>query len=132
VPEFTNAEVDLVEQSLGVTLPGLYRRLLTELGPGRIGSSAELYHPSHVRELYEPFFDDPSQLFQPYFPFGCENGKQELWVIDSATERAASIWHETVLDDWPDEDWLPYEEWVQRHLEAAAAEPSAHLPTALD
>jgi len=115
----TNPEIDLVEQSLGVTLPGLYRKLLNEIGPGRIGSSAELYDPLQVRELYEPFFDDPSLLFHPYFPFGCDNGKQELWVIDSANEFAASIGHETVPDAWPDEEWLAYEEWVQRHLDPA-------------
>lgn len=116
----SNMEIDQVEQSLGVTLPGLYRRLLTELGPGRVGSSAELYDPLLVRELYEPFFDDPSALFLPYFPFGCNNGEQQVWVIDAAAERAASIWHETVPDDWPDEEWLEYDEWARRYLDGAA------------
>ncbi|MGP0064965.1 MAG: hypothetical protein ACLQGP_15375 [Isosphaeraceae bacterium] len=119
MPELTNSEVDLAERALGVKLPGLYRKLLVELGPGRIGSSAELYHPLEIRGLYEPFFDDSGQLFHPYFPFGCDDGKQEIWVIDSATERAASIWHETVPEAWPDQEWLEYEEWVIRHLDEA-------------
>jgi hypothetical protein len=60
--------------------------------------------------------DDPDQLFAPYFPFGCDNGKQEMWVIDGARERAATIWHETVPGGWPEEEWLSYEEWVAQNL----------------
>jgi hypothetical protein len=95
----------------------LYRRLLIEIGYGSVGDVAEIYHPSAVQEMYETFFDDPAQLFQLYFPFGCRNSKQEVWVIDAAVERAASIWHETVPDDWPDEEWLPYDQWVRTYLE---------------
>ena len=112
----TNPEIDSLEQELGCTLPGLYRKLLVEQGYGTFGE-AEVYHPAEVRKLYESFFDDPAQLFHPYFPFGCQNYKQELWVIDAAAERAASIWHETVTDDWPDEEWLEYDEWVSVHLD---------------
>jgi hypothetical protein len=60
-------------------------------------------------------------LFHPYFPFGCNNGKQELWVIDAAAERAASIWHETHPADWPEEEWLDYHEWIIRFLDDAPA-----------
>lgn len=116
MPPLSNSEIDVIETALGSPLPGLYRRLLAELGPGPVGENAEIYHPIIVRELYESFFDDPEQLFNSYFPFGCDNRKQELWVIDAATERAAAIWHETVPDDWPDEEWLPYESWVERYL----------------
>jgi hypothetical protein len=112
----SNGEIDAIERDLGITLPGLYRRLLFEIGPGEFGEVA-IYHPSEVRELYEPFFDDPRQLFNPYFPFGCHNRKQELWVIDGAAEAAASIWHETVPDDWSEEQWLTYEKWIERYLE---------------
>jgi hypothetical protein len=117
VPKLTNAEIDDIERTLGHTLPGLYRKLLVELGYGGFGLAAEIYHPSRVRELYEPFFDDPTQLFHPYFPFGCQNKKQEMWVIDASAERAASIWHETVPDDWAEEEWLPYEQWIEEYLE---------------
>ena len=113
----TNPEIDEIEKSLGHKLPGLYRRLLFEMGPGPVGSHAEIYHPLVVRDLYEAFFDDPAQLFNPYFPIGCQNQTQELWVIDASIENAASIWHETIPDDWPDEEWLPYETWVERYLE---------------
>lgn len=115
MPTMSHEEVDLIERSFGVPLPNLWRRLLIQVGPGAIGSTAELYHPLRARELFEPFFDDPAQLFHPYFPFGCHNHKQEIWVIDAMAERAASIWHETVPDDWPDERWLDYDEWVRRH-----------------
>jgi hypothetical protein len=113
----SNQEIEEIERNLGRELPGLYHRLLFEIGPGRIGSAAEIYHPLAVRELYESFFDDPNQLFNPYFPFGCQNKLQEVWVIDAAREKSASIWHETVPDDWPDEEWLSYETWIERYLE---------------
>jgi hypothetical protein len=116
VPALSNSEIDTIECEIGMTLPGLYRRLLSEIGPGKFGT-IQIYHPGEVRELYEPFFDDLRQLFRPYFPFGCHNRKQELWVIDAASETAASIGHETVPDDWPEEEWLAYEKWIARHLE---------------
>jgi hypothetical protein len=117
MPPLTNPEIESIEQALGYKLPGLYHRLLFEVGPGPLGSEAEIYHPQAVRELYKPFFDDPRQLFNPYFPFGCQNRKQELWVIDASSEKAASIWHEAVPDDWPNAEWLPYETWIERYLE---------------
>jgi hypothetical protein len=118
MPPLANPEIEEIERALGHKLPGLYHRLLFEIGPGRVGSAAKIYHPLTVRELYEPFFDDPGQLFNPYFPFGCQNKLQELWVIDAAQEKAASIWYETVPEDWPDEEWLPYESWIARYFEA--------------
>jgi hypothetical protein len=103
----------------------LYRKLLVEVGFGSYGqrsdsksnTTKELYHPAAVRGLYEHFFDDPAILFHPYFPFGCNNGEQELWVIDATAERAASIWHETVPDDWSEEKWLDYDEWVAKFID---------------
>lgn len=71
---------------------------------------------AQVWELYELFFDDPAQMFTLYSPFGCNNVKQEVWVIDGPRELAASIWHETVPDDWPEERWLQYDEWVTENL----------------
>lgn len=121
MPTMSNMEIDEIERSHEMCLPGLYRRLLVEVGYGRVGPNAELYHPARIRELFETFFDDPSRLFHPYFPFGCRDDTQEVWVIDAEMELAASIWHETVPDDWPDEQWLPYEEWVRKHFEPAAA-----------
>ena len=117
MPPLTNPDILDIERLLGHKLPGLYHRLLFELGPGLVGGVAEIYHPLQIRDLYETFFDDPRQLFSPYFPFGCQSHKQEVWVIDASTEKAASIWHEIVPDDWPDEEWLPYESWVKRYLE---------------
>lgn len=114
----TPAEIDAAEAEIGVRLPTLYRHLLAEVGHGRRGA-VDIYHPAAVRELYEPFFDDPAQLFGPYFPFGCDNHLQEVWVIDAAAERAASIWHETVPDDWPEEKWLTYDEWRRQYLAGA-------------
>jgi len=70
-----------------------------------------------VRGLYAQFFEDASVLFAPYFPFGCDNNTQDLWVIDAASEKAASISHDVHPDDWPDEEWLTYEDWIARYLD---------------
>ena len=118
MPMLTNEEVDALEAAQGFSLPELYRRLLVEIGYGSVnGGPAEIYHPAAVYELYEPFFDDPAQLFSPYFPFGCHNRRQDLWVINADTAQAATIGHETVPDDWPEEQWLSYDAWVGRYLD---------------
>jgi hypothetical protein len=120
----TNEAITEIEHSLGLSLPGLYRKLLLELGFGKFGqrpesklnTTKELYHPAALRDLYSSFFDDPAVLFSPYFPFGCNNERQELWIIDSVRELAASIAHDTHPDDWPDEEWLSYEDWVIKYI----------------
>ncbi len=122
--KLTNEAVTEIEQTLGVTLPGLHRKLLVEIGFGKYGQMAdcrwnttkELYHPAAIRDLYASFFEDPEVLFSPYFPFGCNNQRQDLWIIDSARELAASIAHDTHPDDWPDEEWLSYEDWVIKYM----------------
>jgi hypothetical protein len=116
VPQLTNPEIEDIERTLGHKLPRLYHTLLFHLGFGQVGPNAEIYHPLAIRDLYAPFIDDPGELFNPYFPFGCQHIKQELWVIDAEAEKAASIWHETVPGDWPDEEWLPYEDWIPKYL----------------
>ena len=113
----SNAEINAIERTLNIKLPGLYRKLLVEVGCGLVGVDAEIYHPLNVRDLYEAFFDDPGQLFSPYFPFGCQKRQQVMWIIDAARELAATIWHETVPDDWPEEPWLEYDEWIRVFLE---------------
>jgi hypothetical protein len=111
----TISQIEALETSLGVSLPGLYRKLLVEVGHGKTESGKQIYHPAEIWPLYEPFFDDPSQIFHPYFPFGCDNHLQDLWVIDGERKLAASISHETVPDDWPEEDWLDYGAWVTKY-----------------
>jgi hypothetical protein len=113
----TNPQIDELEESLDIVLPGLYRKLLVEIGVGELPSGRQIYDPTEIAPLYEPFFDDPGDLFDPYFPFGCHNRLQEVWIIDSSRELAASISHETVPDDWPEEEWLSYEEWIFKHLD---------------
>lgn len=123
--QLSHDELNEIECALGVKLPGFYRELLTRIGHGRFGqkggtalnTTREIYHPTAVRELYEPFFDDAGLLFAPYFPFGCNNETQELWIIDDSLKRAASIWHETVPDDWSEEEWLPFDVWELRFLD---------------
>ena len=110
MPALSFAEVDLAEHSLGVELPGLYRRLLTEIGPG-----ASTRRPASTlagSRALRPVLRRPVAIVPSLLPFGCHHGKQEMWIIDAAAERAASIWHETVPDDWPEEEWLEYDEWV--------------------
>lgn len=115
MPTLTLAEIDATEAEIGARLPSFYRQLLVEVGHGQNGDW-EIYHPIAVRELYEPFFDDPAQLFNPYFPFGCNNHLQELWIIDASAGRAASIGHETVPEDWSEEKWLTFDDWRKQYL----------------
>ena len=122
MPPLSNAKIETIEQALGRKLHGLYHRLLFAIGPGAFGKAAEIYHPLAVREVYEPFFDDPAQWFNPHFPFVCQNAQQELWILDASAEKAASIWHETVPDDWPEEEWLEYDKWIKRYLEPEGRE----------
>jgi hypothetical protein len=117
----TNPDIDDIETQLGHTLPGLYRKLLVMEGHGELVAGAVIYHPAEVRGQCEAIFDEPGQLFDPYWPFGYDSDAQELWVINAATERAASIWHETHPDDWWEEEWLPYEVWVERYLDPMVA-----------
>lgn len=116
--KISNNEIDQIEKTHNFKLPGLFRKLLVEMGFGEFGvdKSKEIYHPNEIRELYESFFDEPEDLFNLYFPFGCDNKTQELWVIDIKQEKAASIWHETVPEDWDEEKWLTYEDWVIEFL----------------
>jgi hypothetical protein len=113
----SNSDIDLIESRMRVRIPGLYRKLLVEVGYGRIDEGHEIYHPEHIREDWESFFDKPSELFARYFPFGFSPRLQEVWIIRPLDERAASIWHETVPDDWDEEEWLTYEEWITKYLD---------------
>jgi hypothetical protein len=42
---------------------------------------------------------------------------QELWLMDADRDRAASNGPQIVADDWPDEDCLACEWWIQRYFE---------------
>jgi len=111
----SNREIDQVEKALEIELPRFYRKLLIEIGFGESDLDNELYHPSKIFELYEFKFDNEELLFKKYFPFGCNNPKQELWIIDIELDRACSIDHETHEDDWPFEQWLEYETWLEKN-----------------
>lgn len=108
---FSNPELDTIENELAHVLPGLYRKLLVEIGFGEHGD-IEIYNPLQIRELYQFHFDDTEELFNKYFPFGCNNRSQEIWLIRVEDETVASIWHETHPDDYPDQHWVAYEEWL--------------------
>jgi len=118
MPVLSETEIDEFERSINARLPTLYRSLLQEVGAGKYGGHSEIYHPDEIYALFEQFFDAPEQIFQPYYPFGGDDLDQVVWVIDARTERAATIWHETVPDDWPEEEWLPYDEWRRNYLGA--------------
>ena len=111
----SNPEISKIVESLGHELPGLYRKLLVEEGFGETGD-VRIYHPAEIEEIYKHHFDDPKDLFRRWFPFGCNERRQEIWVIDPRSETTASIWHETNPNDYDDEEWLPYEEWICRYL----------------
>ena len=109
-------DIDRIEAELGLTLPRVYRDLLVRKGHGE-SEPQEIHHPAEIRGLYEPFFDDPRDLFRRYFPIGCDNRTQEVWIVDVGTGRVASISHETVPDDWEDEDWMEPEAWVRENID---------------
>ncbi|MEM7791540.1 MAG: SMI1/KNR4 family protein [Verrucomicrobiota bacterium] len=122
--KLTNSEISEIETQTGIVLPGLYRKLLVEVGYGEFGETdnsfntkKKIYHPEKVRELYEPFFDDPNELFDPYFPFGYNIETLDLWIIEGKKEKSAVISHETVPEDWVNEEWLSYEYWIQTTLD---------------
>jgi hypothetical protein len=114
VKKLTNFQIDEIESELGLELPGLYRKLLVEIGHGEYGD-IEIYHPKEINGLYEFHFEVPSELFNVFFPFGCNNRTQEIWLIDPSKELAANIWHETHPESYPDEGWLPYDQWILEH-----------------
>jgi len=107
----SNLEIDALEKEMGAAMPGLFRKLLVEMGWGEF-RHVEIYHPTQIRELYQFHFENEEDLFGKYFPFGCNNARQEIWLIRPADERAAVIWHETHSDDYDSEDWLDYAAWL--------------------
>lgn len=110
----TNVAIDEIESELGFGLPRLYRKLLVEIGHGEFGD-IEIYHPQEIHKLYEFHFDNPADLFSVYFPFGCNNRTQEICLINLLKDAAANVWHETHPESYPDERWLPYEQWILEH-----------------
>ncbi len=125
--KLTREQIEAIERKLGVQLAPFYRQLLMDLGVGEFcgspdskwKSSKEIYHPESIRGLFESFFDNPGQIFSRYVPIGCDNDAQEIWVIDQERGVAASISHEIVPDDWPEEDWLSYEQWATTAIREA-------------
>ena len=114
--QLSDSEIDAIESRMRVTLPALYRKLLTAVGYGRLDEDREIYHPEHIRENWESFFEDPSDLFTRYFPFGFSPRRQDMWIIRPHDERAATISHETVPDDWDAEQWQTYDDWIGWHF----------------
>ena len=112
--QLSNSELDAIESQFPVRLPGLYRKLLVEIGAGN-DRDVEIYPPLEIEEMYRFHFEDPRQLFNIYFPIGCSNRSQEIWLIRIEDDCIASIWHETHPDDYPEERWLSYEQWLAEH-----------------
>lgn len=110
----TVSEIDRIERELGHTLPPFYRRLLRANGPGPIGKHGHLYDPLITRGMYA-IFDQPDDLFGRYFPFGYQVRKDQLWLIDIALDKAATMWFQSA-PDCEDDDWLDYETWLRNNL----------------
>ncbi len=114
INRLSDSQIDTCEQHLGYSIPTLYRRLLTDIGPGRQGDG-ELYHPEEIATLYAHHFEAPDQLFRVYCPFGCNHRTQDIWLIRIQDLAVAAIGHETHPDDYPEEVWLPFEQWLVAH-----------------
>lgn len=63
MPPLSDAELTLLEDRMGYSMPAAYRSLLTRLGPGKHGH-LEIYHPCDVAALYAHHFETPAQLFE--------------------------------------------------------------------
>ena len=110
MPPYTREQIEAFEAANRVMIPDRLVRFLLSVGPGQF-NDVEVYRPEDVRGLYEDFFDNSGVLFARYLPFGCNNRKQEVWVLDVSVSpvRYSKICHETVPDDWPEERWMPFD-----------------------
>jgi hypothetical protein len=111
----SNSELDTIEQEIGYPIPGLYRKLLIAEGYGTFGSR-EIYDPRIIPERSGCHFEEPTDLFGRYFPFGCNNATQELWIIWIEEKKAATIYHETNSNDYGDEGWQAYDDWIAEYF----------------
>ncbi len=107
----SSSELASLERDLGHPFPPIYRDLLRSLGNGRHSSDVTVYHPSEICELYSHHFESDGDLFNRYFPFGCNEAEQAIWLVDVRSGYVATIDHETHPDDYPDEGWLKSDEW---------------------
>lgn len=108
----TSTEISSCEFAITHSLPGVYRDLLQRVGHGATDSGLIVYHPSEIYELYRHHFESAGELYLRYFPIGCDEAEQTIWLVDVASGRVASIWHETHPDDYPEEDWLEPDDWL--------------------
>jgi len=109
-----NTEIHRIELALGIAIPVLYRDLLVKFGHGQ-HQDVEIYHPLEIADLYRHHFERDEDLFGEYMPFGCNNRTQEIWLTRPKENLAAAIWHETHPDDYAEEAWLTYPDWLGRH-----------------
>ena len=107
-------ELDALEARLQHRIPAPYRRLLTDTGAGEHGD-VQVYHPLEIEAAYQHHFEEPDELFNTYFPFGCNQRSKEIWLIRVADGRAAAIWYETHPESYPDERWLDWAQWLAEH-----------------
>lgn len=105
------ADIPALEASLGHPLPDAYRDLLTSFGFGRLDDGRTVYHPSEIADLYSHHFEGDDDLFNCYFPIGCDESEQTIWLVDVASGNVATIYHDTHPDDYPDEDWMVQRQW---------------------
>jgi hypothetical protein len=104
---YTLEELTAFESQNDVALPQPLRHFLLSHGAGA-HRNAMIYEPEKVQPLYAEFFDDPSELFRTYLPFGEHTAEQVMLVYRITDGKYASIWHETVPEDWPEEEWSSF------------------------
>lgn len=117
-------EIDCISEDMGIVFPALYEKALREIGDGYFFSEPdsdgkqplEIYHPKSIQNLYEHHFDDPEDLFNRYLPFGCDNHRQDIWIIDITTSKVATIYHEILPNEWEQEDWVDFDTWWSKTI----------------
>lgn len=107
------SEISTAESDIGHCLPSVYRDLLQRVGHGRAVDGTTVYHPSDIAELYGHHFESEGDLYARYFPIGCNETEQTIWLFDVPSERVATIYHDTHPDDYEDEDWMAPEDWLK-------------------
>lgn len=109
---YSEADLAEIERELGRPLPRAYRRVLLTHGSGEIRPSLEVHAPGEIQERYADHFER-DELFEVYWPIGCNNDSQELYMLRVGTDEIATIFHEVHPDDYADETWVPSTKWVR-------------------
>ncbi len=105
--KLTNAEVHDIEEKTSIKLPGLFHKLLVELGYGQLSERMEIYHPLRVPHS---LITDSEMIV-----FGQNKSQKSFFVIDSRKELVADILAKDISNLQEVHNWLEYSDWLCCH-----------------